>query len=126
MQVRRRTLQPHEQNYGATELGALGVVWAAKYFRRYLYGHKLVIFTDHEALNSLLNTPHPSGKLARWGLILQDMELEIKYRFGKKNNNADALSRYPVSIPVEHLHDTSATELNGVVAALVTMGKLNQ
>ena len=33
-----RTLQPHEQNYGATELEALGVVWAAKHFRHYLYG----------------------------------------------------------------------------------------
>ena len=46
------------------------------------------------------------------------MELEIKYRSGKKNSNADALSRYPVNIPVEHLQDTSATELNGVVASL--------
>ena len=48
-----RTLQPHEQNY---ELKALGVVWATKCFRHYLYGHKCVIFTDHEALKSLLNT----------------------------------------------------------------------
>ena len=72
-------------------------------------------FTDHEAQ---LNTPHPSGKLARWGLILQDMELEIKYRSGKKNSNVDALSRYPVSIPAKQLPDTSVTEVNGVVAAL--------
>ena len=113
-----RTLQPHEQNYGATELEALGVVWATKHFRHYLYGHKCVIFTDHEALKSLLNTPHPSGKLARWGLILQDMELEIKYRSGKKNSNADALSRYPVRTPTEPLQDISVTEVNGVVAAL--------
>ena len=111
-------IQPHEQNYGATELEALEVVWATKHFRHYLYGHKCVIFTDHEALKSLLNTPHPSGTLARWGLILQDMELEIKYRSGKKNSNADALSRYPVSTPTEPLQDTSVTEVNGVVAAL--------
>ena len=110
-----RTLQPHEQNYGATELEALGVVWAAKHFRHYLYGHKCVIFTDHEALKSLLNTPHPSGKLARWGLILQDMDLEIKYRPGKKNSNADALSRYPIDVPAAH---DANTELSGVVATL--------
>ena len=102
------------------------MVWATKHFRHYLYGHKCVIFTYHESLKSLLNTLHPSGKLARWGLILQDMELEIKCRSGKKNNNADALSRYPVSIPVEQLQDTSATELNGVVAALDYNMKLNQ
>ena len=77
-----------------------------------------MIFTDHEALKSLLNTPHPSGKLARWGLILQDMELEIKYRSGKKNSNADALSRYPVRTPTEPLQDISVTEVHGVVAAL--------
>ena len=110
-----RTLQPHEQNYGATELEALGVVWAAKHFRHYLYGHKCVIFTDHEALKSLLNTPHPSGKLARWRLVLQDMDLEIKYRPGKKNSNADALFRYPIDVPAAH---DANTELSGVVATL--------
>ena len=31
-----RTLQPHEKNYGATELEALGVVWAVKHFHPYL------------------------------------------------------------------------------------------
>ena len=84
MAYANRTLQPHEQNYGATELEALGVVWTAKHIRQYLYGHKCVIFTNHEALKSLLNTLYPSGKLARWGLILHDMDLEIKYRPGKK------------------------------------------
>ena len=85
-----RTLQPHERNYGVTELEALGVVWAVKHFRPYLYGHKCEVFTDHEALKSLLNTPQPSGKLARWG-------------------NADALSRSPLShFPVP----------DGVVAAV--------
>ena len=35
-----RTLQKHECNYEATELEALGVVWAIKHFRSYLYGHR--------------------------------------------------------------------------------------
>ena len=90
-----RTLQPHERNYGVTELEALGVVWAVKHFRHYLYGHHCDVFTDHEALRSLLNTPHPSGKLARWGLALQEVDLSIFYRPGKKNVLADALSRSP-------------------------------
>ena len=60
-----RTLQPHDRNYGVTELEALGVVWAVRHFRHYLYGHHSDVFTDHEALRSLLNMPHPSGKLAR-------------------------------------------------------------
>ena len=46
------------------------------------------------------------------------MELEIKYRSGKKNSNPDVLFRYPVSIPVDQLQDTSAPKLSGVVATL--------
>ena len=51
------------------------------------------MLTDHSALKSLLNTPHPSGKLARWGLALQELDLDIQYRPGKQNSVADALSR---------------------------------
>ena len=91
-----RTLQKHEQNYGVTELEALGVVWAVRHFRHYLYGYHCDVYTDHEALKSLLNTPHPSGKLARWGLALQEVDLSIFYRPGKKNVLADALSRSPI------------------------------
>ena len=94
-----RTVQPHERNYGITELEALAVVWSVKHFRQYLYGHKCHIFTDHEALKALLNTPHPSGKLARWGLLLQELDLTIHYVPGKKNPRADALSRSPLSVP---------------------------
>ena len=91
-----RTLQQHEKNYAITELEALGIVWAVKHFHHYLYGHHCEVYTDHEPLMALLNTPHPSGKLARWGLTLQDVDIVIRYRPGKNNTGADALSRLPV------------------------------
>ena len=81
-----RTLHPH----GSTEMEALAVVWAVKHFHHYLYGHRC---QDHQALKSLMNTPHPSGKLARWGLALQEVDLVINYRPGRVNKNVDALSR---------------------------------
>ena len=87
-----RTLQGAEKNYSITELEALAVVWAVKHYRHYLYEHQCQIITDHQPLRALLNTPHPSGKLARWGLALQELELEIIYRPGRKNSAADALS----------------------------------
>ena len=62
-----------------------------------------------EALHALLNTPHPSGKLAMWGMALQELDLRLHYRPGKVNKNADALSRGPV----ETTEDTER-----VVAAL--------
>ena len=63
-----RTLQPHKKNYGISEMEGLGVVWAVKHFRHYIYCHHChhcIVYTDHEALKALLNTPQPSGKLAR-------------------------------------------------------------
>ena len=89
-----RTLQAHERNYGVTEMEALGVIWAVQQFRHYLYGHKCTVFTDHEALRSLLNTPHPSGKLARWGLALQELDLQIQYSYGLMDSMLSWMTSY--------------------------------
>ena len=72
-----RSLLKHEHNYGIMELEGLGVVWTMKHFRPYLYGHLCVVYTDHQALKSLQNTSQPSGKLAQWGMALQEMDLTI-------------------------------------------------
>ena len=105
-----RTLQSHERNYGVTELEALGVVWAVRHFRHYLYGSRCDVFTDHEALKALQNTPHPSGKLARRGLSLQELDLHIHYRPGRSNSNADALSRYLTGAPDECGEEVAALQ----------------
>ena len=68
------------------------MVWATKHFHVYLNGHKCTVFTDHSTLKYLFNIPHPSGKLARRGLALQEFDLDIQYRPGKENTNADVLS----------------------------------
>ena len=92
-----RALHKHEVNYHITELETLGIVWAVKYFRAYLLGHHCVVLTDHAACTSLLNSTNPSAKLARWAMIVQEMDLDIRYRSGKSNCSADALSRNPVA-----------------------------
>ena len=107
-----RSLQ--ERNYGITELERLGVVWAVKHFRPYLYGHSCDVYTDHSALTSLLNTPQPSGKLARWGIAIQEMDIRIHHRTGHSNANADALSRSPLADQGR----LAAEEAQGVVAAV--------
>lgn len=86
----------HEKNYGISEMEALAVVWAVKHFCSYLYGHHCDVYTDHSALKALLNTPHPSGKLACWGMAIQELDLTILHHAGKHNSSADALSRAPV------------------------------
>ena len=74
-----RSLNLHEKNYDISELETLGPVWAVKHFRAYLHvlGHGCIVYTDHVACTSLLNRSHPSAKLARWALVIQEMDLEI-------------------------------------------------
>ena len=93
-----RALSPQEKKYAITELETLAVVWAVQHYHAYLYGHEVTVYTDHSAVKAVLETPSPSGKHARWwskvfGSGVQ--KLEIIYRAGKENANADALSRAP-------------------------------
>ena len=93
-----RSLSPNERNYAITELETLGLVWAAKLFRPYILGHRCVVFTDHAACTSLLNSKNPSSKLVRWAMVIQELNLDIRHRSGKSNYVADALSRNPVNV----------------------------
>ena len=52
---------------------------AVKHFRHYLYTATSVTFTEHEALKALINTHQPSGKLARRGPSLRELDLEIHH-----------------------------------------------
>ena len=62
------------------------------------------MYTDHSACLSLLNTPHPSGKLARWALTIHEINLTLKHRSGRQNANADALSRNPQLITLNQVN----------------------
>jgi hypothetical protein len=68
-------------------------VWACKHFRPYLLGRKFTILTD---IYWIFNARDPSSRLIRWKLQLEEFEYENQYRAGKRNCNADSLSRYPI------------------------------
>lgn len=88
-----RTLNTHEQNYSTIEKELLGIVWATKYFRPYLYGRKFKIITDHRPLQWIFWLKEPSSKLVRWRLRLEEFDYKIVYKKGSLNTNADALSQ---------------------------------
>jgi hypothetical protein len=87
-----RTLNKHELNYAPTELECLGVVWAVNKFAKYLCIQKFDVYTDHQALTSLLNKKHTNNKFIRWVLQLQEFNFNTLYRKGS-DNRADSLSR---------------------------------
>lgn len=88
-----RTLSKTEENYSTIEKELLAIVWACKYFRPYLFGRKFTLYTDHKPLTYIFNLKDPNSRLIRWRLSLEEYEYEIKYKPGKQNVVADALSR---------------------------------
>lgn len=68
---------------------------AVKKWRQYLLGHHFTIITDHRSLKELVNqviqTPEQHMYLTR----LIGFDYTIQYRFGNRNQAADALSRLP-------------------------------
>ena len=88
-----RDFNQAERNYSATEREALAVIDGIKRFQPYLYGQKFTIHTDHNALKWLMSIQDPTGRVARWSLLIQQFDFDIVHRPGKSNGNADGLSR---------------------------------
>ena len=88
-------LQPAQRKYCTTRKELLAVVRFCRYFRHYLLGRKFMVRTDHGSLVWLTRFKNPIGQLARWLEELQEYDMEILHREGRKHRNADGLSRIP-------------------------------
>ena len=88
-----RSLTPAKKNYHIIDLKCLAIIWSIWHFYKYLINRLFKIFTDHSALKSLQKITELIGRRARWIMKLQQYNFVIEHRSGKKNQNADALSR---------------------------------
>ena len=100
-----------------TELEALGAVWAVKHFRPYLYGHSCHLYTDHDALKSLLNTPHSTSlrEISKMGIGTAGGGHTHPLLPRQENANADALSRCPLSLKTSQ---NDQSNVFGIVSAI--------
>ena len=106
-----RVLEDRERRYSATKKEMLAMVYAIKHFRHYLYGRPFTVRTDHNALKWLQSFKDPEGQVARWLETLAQYDYKIEHRPGKKHQNADALSRNPLPVPVtDQVVETNAVD----------------
>ena len=105
-----RYLKDTEKNYSICELELLAVVWGIEKFRFYLYGKKVHLCTDHQALEPLVKRNRSnhqySARLTRWLDQLAHFDIAVQHIAGKISNFTDYLSRNPVEgAPTESQYD---------------------
>ena len=106
-----RGLRGAERNYtdySSFKLELLALKWAvSEKFKAYTIGSHCIVYTDHNPL-AHLKTANLGATEHRWVAQLASFDIEVRYRTGKSNRCADALSRCPANMSV----DETATVLH--------------
>ena len=93
-----RTLRGAERNYpnlSSFKIELLALKWAVtEKFGPYIAGSHCIVWTDHNPLAHLKSAKLGATEM-RWVAQLASYDIEIKYRPGRTNKCADALSRRP-------------------------------
>ena len=97
-----QVLSSSQRNYAQLEREAYAIIFAVKRFHMYLFGRSFVLVTDHQPLCKILGPkeavpPLAAARLQRWALILGAYDYKLEHVSGKRNTNADCMSRLPAS-----------------------------
>ena len=79
-----KVLNDAQLNYATTEKEILAIVYALEKFRSFLVGSKVIVYTDHAAINYLLTKVDSKPMLIRWILLLQEFDLVIQDKKGSE------------------------------------------
>lgn len=96
MEYASKKLNKDQRNWHMTHLERYSVVWALAKWERYLEGKSdTKVYTDHKALTWLRYNKYNdcSGKLVRWFSFIDYFNIDLIFRRGVDNGDADALTR---------------------------------
>ena len=118
-----QSLKQSERNYPVHKLEFLALKWAVREkFHDYLYGGKFEVVTDNNPLTYVLTTAKLDATGQRWVAALSDCDFTIRYRSGRKNADADGLSRVHED---SEKKDTISPEVLKALCLSVTVGQEN-
>ena len=97
IQMASTGLTKSQQNYSATELKLLGVVWSLQHAKLYTTGNnKITVHTDHSAIAHLSSknlSDIENPRLVRLLEKILHFNYQVRYVKGEDNKVADCLSR---------------------------------
>lgn len=87
-----------QTNYAQIEKELFAILFGCTRFHQYIYGHNVMVETDHKPLVTLFNKPLHKipARLQRFMLRLLAYDLTVVYKPGKYLHIADTLSRAPL------------------------------
>ena len=99
-----RTFKSTKTRYSTTEREALAAKEGLVKFQPYIEGEKVLLVTDHSALQCARTYENSNRRLAAWGAVFSAYapNLEIIHRAGRVHSNVDPLSRLPRA-PPDHI-----------------------
>ena len=110
-----RDSEKRDDGYSSMKLELAALRWAiTEKFRDYLLGNTCIVYTDNNPLATYKESKIGSIEM-RWISQLEQFDLEMKYRPGRVNKNADALSRkesHPKDIPYRGIDVTTRGIIN--------------
>ena len=96
-------LNQAERNYSSYERELYAIVHAFRTWHHLLGNSAITVITDHKPLTGQPAADNFVGRRARWHDYLQTFDFVLKYQSGKLNVVADALSRRPDHIQLNHI-----------------------
>jgi len=72
-----RKLKGGDKNFTTTELEMSAVVFAVNYFKDYLLGKKVIVFSDHSSLQYYQTMKNPSSRVTKFIFKLLGFDIDV-------------------------------------------------